>query len=181
MASSNTSSPVTVVTHMDYNESDGPSQPQYRILNRMSTLFGGKKKNSANNNNGSSSSTAIIENEDINPSSQVDSMFNEERNASCVDSMYSSLQSRRSNYRPSANPNTPAPLRTVQLDNPIVHLPTPSPPPVVSEPQPSTPTPTPTPPILETRKSTPPPGTSSQKIEDVEAQFKLLLVNDEKL
>ncbi|KAL9540810.1 hypothetical protein MBANPS3_009471 [Mucor bainieri] len=182
-------------------------QPQHRLLNRMSTLFGGgKKKTSANHGTAaasSSSSAAVpvtVEHERDNDTlvaSQVDSMFNEDRNASCVDSMYSSIRSRRSNYPPVPNPDTPAPLRTVQLDNPIVHLPTPPPQQQPEEASfrphtstssssssssiPHTPSPPPHPtaasnstPIAEQRKSTPP-NASSQKIEDVEAQFRLLL------
>lgn len=160
------SSSSVAVTALDYSTSE--TQPPYKILNRMSTLFGGKKKNV---NNGASSSAAIAtpasddHDHDTLVSSQVDSMFHEDRNTSCVDSMYSSLQSRSSRYRPAPNPDTPAPLRTVQLGDPIVHLPAPPTPPPVAD-TPST-----------VRKSTPPPGTSSQKIEDVEAQFKLLLVS----
>lgn len=175
------SSSSAAVTTLDYSTSDSSTQPQYRILNRMSTLFGGKKKNNAVINNGSSSSAAVqaSSNENDNDTlvaSQIDSMFNEERNTSCVDSMYSSLQSRSSRYRPVPNPDTPAPLRTVQLMDPIVHLPNPTPPTPPPMSDPPTP-PSPTPSTL--RKSTPPPGTSSQKIEDVEAQFKLLLVRRE--
>ncbi|CAO0801914.1 unnamed protein product [Mucor circinelloides] len=189
--------------------SPGPShqyqqQPQHRLLNRMSTLFGGGKKKTANNGASSSSSAVPVTVEadrdsDTLVASQVDSMFNEDRNASCVDSMYSSIRSRRSNYPPVPNPDTPAPLRTVQLDNPIVHLPTPPPQQQQDESPfkpntstsssssssiPHTPSPPPPPPppttasnstpVVEQRKSTPP-NASSQKIEDVEAQFRLLL------
>lgn len=189
--------------------SPGPShpyqqqQPQHRLLNRMSTLFGGGKKKTTIDSGASSSSSAApvtVENDRDNDTlvaSQVDSMFNEDRNASCVDSMYSSIRSRRSNYPPVSNPDTPAPLRTVQLDNPIVHLPTPPPQQPQDEPPfkpntstssssssssiphtPSTPPPPPaannSTPVVEQRKSTPI-NASSQKIEDVEAQFRLLL------
>lgn len=190
--------------------SPGPSHPyqqqqQHRLLNRMSTLFGGGKKKTTTNNGAASSSSAVpvtVETDRDNDTlvaSQVDSLFIEDRNASCVDSMYSSIRSRRSNYPPVPNPDTPAPLRTVQLDNPIVHLPTPPP---QQQPQdessfkpntstssssssssiPHTPSPPPptaasnSTPIVEQRKSTPP-NASSQKIEDVEAQFRLLLVS----
>lgn len=195
--------------------SPGPShqyqqQPQHRLLNRMSTLFGGGKKKTANNGASSSSSAVPVTVEadrdsDTLVASQVDSMFNEDRNASCVDSMYSSIRSRRSNYPPVPNPDTPAPLRTVQLDNPIVHLPTPPPQQQQDESPfkpntstsssssssiPHTPSPPPPPPppttasnstpVVEQRKSTPP-NASSQKIEDVEAQFRLLLVSKNRL
>ncbi|OBZ91655.1 hypothetical protein A0J61_00289 [Choanephora cucurbitarum] len=155
-----------------------------RILNRVSTLFGGGKKKTGTNdliNAEASSSAATAEEEHL---SQADSSFQDERTQSCVDSMYSSIHSRRSNYRP--NPNTPPPLRTVQLENPIVHLPSPTTPPVEAS-QPLTsnasplPTPTPTPApvttVSEPRKKTPPPHStvSSQKIEDIETQFNLLL------
>lgn len=172
------SSSSVAVTSLDYSTSE--SQPPYRILNRMSTLFGGKKKATVNHNGSSSSSSVPLPDDNDNETlvaSQVDSLFQEERNTSCVDSMYSSLQSRSSRYRPApTNPDTPAPLRTVQLMDPIVHLPTPPPPPSppIIEDTPTPPSPTPS----TVRKSTPPPGTSSQKVEDVEAQFKLLLVKN---
>lgn len=199
LQSSRPSSPASVSPP----SSPGPSsqQTQHRILNRMSTLFGGKKKNHANASSGSSSAfnqasvstSANDRDSETLVASQVDSMFNDERTASCVDSMYSSLQSRRSAYRPVPNPNTPAPLRTVQLDNPIVHLPTPTPPTpppnnlseqstnsvsASSVPQ------SPSPPLSSTsnestikspNKSTSM-NASSRKVEDIEAQFKLLLV-----
>lgn len=167
--------------------SPGPSQ-QHRLLNRVSTLFGGGKKKGANMVSASSSSPSA-DNESI-AASQVDSMLIDDRTASCVDSMYSSLQSRRSNYRPpqTNTQNVPAPLRTVQLDNPIVHLPTP-PPPSISTPldnnqhtvKPSqtysTPLHTPSPsPTSMTDKKTMKAKTTAQKIEDIDAQFNLLMV-----
>lgn len=188
MASSSSSSAAVV---LDYSDT---SQPQYKILNRMSTLFGGKKKSV------STSSSSVFQDTDndtlVNPISQVDSMFTDEVNSSCVDSMYSSLQSRSSRYRPVLHSDAPAPLRTVQLMDPIVHLPEPT----TTPPAPATPAPVPAPPQSPTtatssqksfdsppsppqeqRKSSPPPGTSTQKIEDVEAQFKLLLVKTKKI
>lgn len=183
MASSSSSSAAVV---LDYSDT---SQPQYKILNRMSTLFGGKKKSV------STSSSSVFQDNDndtlVNPVSQVDSMFTDEVNSSCVDSMYSSLQSRSSRYRPVLNSDAPAPLRTVQLMDPIVHLPEPTttpPAPAPASPQsPTTATSSqksfdsPPSPPQEQRKSSPPPGTSTQKIEDVEAQFKLLLVRIKKI
>lgn len=171
MASS--SSSVAVV--LDY--SDTSNQAQYKILNRMSTLFGGKKKNV---NSTSTSTSLVIQDNDndtlVNSVSQVDSMFTDEVNSSCVDSMYSSLQSRSSRYRPLPNTDAPPPLRTVQLMNPIIHLPEPTTPPIQQEQKPFISDSIPT----SERKSSPPPGTSTQKIEDVEAQFKLLLVKKKK-
>ncbi|KAI7903882.1 armadillo-type protein [Cokeromyces recurvatus] len=153
------SSPIFVDHRSTSYGSPGPSsqQTQHRLLDRVSTLFGGGKKKSGNNF------------ENNTQPSQTNSILNEDRNASCVDSMYSSLQSRRSVYH--SNTNVPAPLKTVQLDNPIVHLPTPTPPtpphhPSLNSTMPSSPIPQ--------RKLTPP-ALSPQKIEDVEAQFKLLL------
>ncbi|KAI9245394.1 armadillo-type protein [Helicostylum pulchrum] len=178
-SSNSPSSSSAAAAVLDYSDT---SQPQYKILNRMSTLFGGKKKLV-------STSSVLPDNDNdtlVNPISQVDSMFTDEVNNSCVDSMYSSLQSRSSRYRPSpvVNSDAPAPLRTVQLMDPIVHLPepittttTPSPPPPAQSPPPTTQKSFDSPPSppQEQRKSSPPPGTSTQKIEDVEAQFKLLL------
>lgn len=164
--------------------SPGPSSQQHRLLNRVSTLFGGGKKQK------NSPSSIMTDNESI-AASQVDSMMMDDRTASCVDSMYSSLQSRRSNYRPPPNPNVPAPLRTVQLDNPIVHLPTPPPPSTSTpldnqhtvKPSPSqtystplhTPSPPPTTTIVADKRSSKS-KTTAQKIEDIETQFNLLMV-----
>ncbi|KAI8091657.1 armadillo-type protein [Thamnidium elegans] len=172
MAVSNSSSSSSAAVVLDYSDT---SQPQYKILNRMSTLFGGKKK--------PVSTSSILQDNDndtlVNPVSQVDSVFTDEVNSSCVDSMYSSLQSRSSRYRPVLNSDAPAPLRTVQLMDPIVHLPeptTPPPPPAsTSQQQKQKSFDSPPSPPQEQRKSSPPLGTSTQKIEDVEAQFKLLL------
>ncbi|KAI8644907.1 armadillo-type protein [Parasitella parasitica] len=164
------------------------TQAQNRLLNRVSTLFGGGKKKAADNGASSSSTApAIPENDGDDASlapSQADSVFGDERNDSCVDSMYSSIRSRRSNYPPVPNPNTPPPLRTVQLDSPIVHLPTPPPkdPPKKTAIRPtsassSTSTSsiphTPSP-AVEQRNETPS-DPSLQKIQDVEKQFELLL------
>ncbi|CEP16841.1 hypothetical protein [Parasitella parasitica] len=155
----------------------GPSQQhlqeqaQNRLLNRVSTLFGGGKKKTVDNSTSSSPlpSAAIAENDD-------DSVFSDERSDSCVDSMYSSIRSRRSNYPPVPNPNTPPPLRTVQLDNPIVHQPTPppkDPPKSASSPTTSasstSPTPSPPPPSAPAPANTAAAADlSSQKIQDQE-------------
>ncbi|KAI8975717.1 armadillo-type protein [Mycotypha africana] len=210
----NNSSPSSNTSISPAN-SPGPSsaagastQAQHKLLNRMSTLFGGGKKK----NDTSTANPAVYyatSNVNNNDSQFADSMFNYEGTASCVDSMYSSLQSRRSNYRPVPNPKTPEPLRTVQLDSPIVHLPTP-PPPNAQQNRPSVP------PLKDnnqitsrsaspdlalvagatTRKASPPSsqqhistsssfdvgdhskkqvGIPSDKVEDIEEQFKLLL------
>lgn len=143
------------------SSSPGPSSPpQHRILNRVSTLFGAKKKNVT---------PAEFVQEQA-EESQADSLYDADDAASRVDSMYSSLHSRRSGYRPSAANNIPAPLRTVQLENPIVHLPTPPTPPA-NDKHPS--------PSPEPKKIITPPSSlssSQKKVEDVEEQFKLLLV-----
>ncbi|EIE77395.1 hypothetical protein RO3G_02099 [Rhizopus delemar RA 99-880] len=140
--------------------SPGPSSPpQHRILNRVSTLFGAKKKN-------------VTPAEFVQEQAeefQADSLYDADDAASRVDSMYSSLHSRRSGYRPSAANNTPAPLRTVQLENPIVHLPTPPTPPANDK----RPSPPPEPKKIITPPSSLP--SSQKKVEDVEEQFKLLL------
>ncbi|KAG0738922.1 hypothetical protein G6F57_008774 [Rhizopus arrhizus] len=142
------------------SSSPGPSSPpQHRILNRVSTLFGAKKKNVT---------PAEFVQEQA-EESQADSLYDADDAASRVDSMYSSLHSRRSGYRPSAANNIPAPLRTVQLENPIVHLPTPPTPPA-NDKHPS--------PSPEPKKIITPPSSlssSQKKVEDVEEQFKLLL------
>ncbi|KAI9268694.1 armadillo-type protein [Sporodiniella umbellata] len=130
--------------------SPGPSSPpQHRLLNRVSTLFGAKKKTTA--------STDLLQ-EPL--GSQIDSLYDMDDAASRVDSMYSSIHSRRSSHRPpAANPSTPAPLRTVQLENPIVHLTTP-----------------PTPPPNEALSKKPPtPPNCSQKETEIDEQFQLLL------
>ncbi|KAI9482889.1 MAG: armadillo-type protein [Benjaminiella poitrasii] len=207
MTSSSSSAPVFMdshypphhhVTATSYsNHNHGNSSQQHKLLNRVSTLFGGGKKKTST----ATTTTTVTTILDESSLSQVDSILNDDRNASCVDSMYSSLQSRRSTaYRPTAannnaNHTTPAPLKTVQLENPIVHLPTPTTPPLHSPPAASgqqqqqqqqqqqhyhhhskSSTPSPPPPLQ--RKSSPssPSSTlSPRKIEDVEAQFKLLL------
>ncbi|ORE08210.1 hypothetical protein BCV72DRAFT_289135 [Rhizopus microsporus var. microsporus] len=146
----------------------GPSSSsQHKILNRVSTLFNPKKNKTSNSPSGELSPQEE-ENE-----SNADSLFNDDRASSRVDSMYSSLQSRRSNYRPPASTsNAPAPLRTVQLENPIVHLPStpPTPPPNSNEKPIQTVS-------TESRKTVTPPAVSSsqKKVEDIEEQFKLLL------
>ncbi|KAI8352490.1 armadillo-type protein [Blakeslea trispora] len=163
-------------------------QSPNRILNRVSTLFGGGKKKTGTTelmHSEASSSTAaqnatVMTEDGHDNLSRVDSSFHDDRTASCVDSMYSSIHSRRSNYRP--NPNLPPPVRTVQLENPIVHLPSPTTPPIetsqhqASNASPLT-TPVPVTTVSEPRKKTPPPNTtvSTQKIEDIETQFNLLL------
>ncbi|KAI8978580.1 armadillo-type protein [Pilobolus umbonatus] len=96
-----TNNPVTV--HLQ----PYTSPPQNRILTRVSTFLG-RKRNSAN------------EEEEFDHTSKVDSLLEEEM-TSRVDSLYSSLQSRRSTYY--SYQDTPAPLRTVQLENPTIHLP----------------------------------------------------------
>ncbi|KAI8066237.1 armadillo-type protein [Gilbertella persicaria] len=160
---------------MSHSGSSSPSPPtspnsqqaQNRILNRVSTLFSGKKRaNGASEATHASSSSSAAPNEQQDDASQVDSMFHEDCTSSCVDSMYSSIQSRRSNFRP--NPNLPPPLRTVQLDNPIVHLPAPPTTPPLNPPIESS-LPSPPSPVVDQKKK------SHQKVEDIEAQFKLLL------
>lgn len=55
--------------------------------------------------------------------SQIDSLFSEEFNVSRVDSVYSSLQSRRSGYRSIASSSMiQPPVHTVMLDSPTIHL-----------------------------------------------------------
>ncbi|KAI8878360.1 hypothetical protein K501DRAFT_336794 [Backusella circina FSU 941] len=100
--------------------------------------------------------------------SQIDSLFSEEFNASRVDSVYSSLQSRRSGYRSIAGSSMiQPPVHTVMLDNPTIHL---SPTINISERQ--------VPPIGRTSSYSSSASTSSSSLirqQEIDAEFEKLL------
>ncbi|KAI8372922.1 armadillo-type protein [Radiomyces spectabilis] len=135
-------------------------QTQQRLLNRVSGFFFNKRRpDEDEDENEGPSSTSHLSHRAI----SSDPMIEDDRatTASRVDSMFSSFQSQQSN-RP--NPNTPPPLRTVELDNTIVHKSDtpPSPPSSSSSPLPSSSS-------SSSRKNATSPG------DDVDAAFEKLL------
>lgn len=95
-------------------------QQQPRILNRVSGFFmhHSKKKQASDEDTSSSSSDDIS----LPPESST-----HDGASSRVDSMFSSISSVRG-----GNPNSPPPVRTIRLDNPVVHESPPSPPSMTS-------------------------------------------------
>lgn len=96
-------------------------QQQPRILNRVSGFFmhHSKKKQASDEDTSSSSSSDDIS---LPPESST-----HDGASSRVDSMFSSISSVRG-----GNPNSPPPVRTIRLDNPVVHESPPSPPSMTS-------------------------------------------------
>lgn len=104
----------------EYNTPSSSNQQQPKLFNRMSEFFQKRQRSilqdefqdAASTSNHSAMITSSIGGAPSYAPSQYSAM--DEDTASRVDSMFSSLQSNRSNMRP--NPNTPPPLRTVRLD-----------------------------------------------------------------
>ncbi|CAO3645915.1 unnamed protein product [Cunninghamella blakesleeana] len=105
----------------EYNtpSTSNQQQQQPRLFNRMSEFFQKRQRSLLQDefqDTASNHSAMVTSSIGGAPSYYAPSQYSamDEDTASRVDSMFSSLQSNRSNMRP--NPNTPPPLRTVRLD-----------------------------------------------------------------
>lgn len=97
------------------------SQQQPRILNRVSGFFMHHTKKKQASDEETSSSNSSSDEISLPPAPST-----HDGASSRVDSMFSSISSVR------GNPNSPPPVRTVRLDNPVVHESPPSPPSISS-------------------------------------------------